>query len=138
MYEICIPVDICTWNISLFWDVAICTNMKDDRRYVQIFYLDARSFIFSERNVYTFNKRCCKIESVFKHDETGEWESFNCSPLQHVPLVTRKCLLNDNHKSAFCFPYIFRKLQNLLAFYERHPCYRTFYVNVFMCKATLL
>ena len=70
--------------------------------------------------------RCCKIESLFK-----TWrESFNCSPLQHVLLVARKCLLNDNHKSSFCFPYNFTMLQNLYAFYERYPCYRTFYVNI--------
>ena len=71
MHEICIPVDICTWNISLFWDVEICTNTKHDRRYVQIFFLflnklktleflklKQKHALFSERNVYTFNKKC--------------------------------------------------------------------------------
>ena len=52
----------------------------------------------------------------------------NCSLCCQEMLVKRV-----NHKSAFCFPNTFRMLRHPYAFYERHPCYQTFYVNVVYC-----
>ena len=86
--------------------------------------------IFSERNVYTFNKRCCKIESVLNIRGGGMRIIYcsNCSLCCQEMLVKRV-----NHKSAFCFPNTFRMLRHPYTFYERHPCYQTFYVNVVYC-----